>query len=141
MVPHELHRPCQRISESENVNVRSAEMHCLHTPGLTSLSSLLKAVQAECPISWGTSRSRSAPVRWRVGWPKKVPDRRDPGSGGLLAERHSLRPPPRSAKTCTLAAQCLTLNSQCRLDVESARQRKTKRKKPTGDQKKKTNQG
>ena len=51
MVPHELHRPCQRISESENVNVRSAEMHCLHTPGLMSLSSLLKAVQAECPIS------------------------------------------------------------------------------------------
>ena len=34
-------------------------MHCLHTPGLMSLSSLLNAVQTVCPMSCGTSLSRS----------------------------------------------------------------------------------
>ena len=34
-------------------------MHCLHTPGLMSLSSLLNAVQTVRPMSCGTSLSRS----------------------------------------------------------------------------------
>ena len=53
MVPHELHRPCQRISESENVNVRSAEMHCLH-------SSLIDVISL--PVTVSRTPTVRAPV-------------------------------------------------------------------------------